>query len=114
MKSSLLLILVLAFAACASSVNAEPRTAAERTVARGLAYANEVCANCHAVTPGQASPASEAPTFPDIANMPGLTETALEAWLRSDHPSMPNIIVERRNVHRLYAYLQTLKRDSGN
>jgi hypothetical protein len=54
-----------------------------------------------------------APSFTAIANLPGMTETALNAWLHSAHPTMPNLIVAPEDRADLYAYLESLKRGAG-
>lgn len=82
--------------------------------ARGLAYAQRVCAACHAVEAGQmTSPNPQAPPFEVIANLPGMTSTALNAWLHSPHPSMPNIIVAPGDRGDVAAYFNSLKRGAG-
>ncbi|KAF0179896.1 MAG: c-type cytochrome [Hyphomonadaceae bacterium] len=90
---------------------AAPVPAADPAVARGLAFAQEVCAACHAVTPGTASPNPAAPPFEAIGRMPGMNTMALNVWLHSAHPSMPNIVVTPEQARDLSAYLETLKGD---
>jgi len=80
--------------------------------ALGRLYAEQSCAECHAITPGAAaSPLPEAPTFSQVANTPGMTRIALNAWLHSPHPSMPQLIVPPERIDDLSAYLATLKQD---
>jgi mono/diheme cytochrome c family protein len=77
---------------------------------RGLAYAEETCAGCHAVTPGEAfSPNPLAPTFESVANTPGMTLIAFNAWMQTAHPTMPNLIVGPDRIEDLWAYMSTLK-----
>lgn len=78
--------------------------------ARGSLIAEAVCAECHAIRAGDPiSPNLEAPAFADIAATPGITNTALQAWMRSDHPTMPDFVLEPEQVDDLYAYLSTLR-----
>jgi mono/diheme cytochrome c family protein len=98
-------------AAAPPPVVAAPDPAADPAVARGLAFAQETCAGCHAVTPGAASPNPAAPRFDTIARMPGMTTMALNVWLYSAHPTMPNIAVTPAEARDLSAYLQSLKGD---
>jgi mono/diheme cytochrome c family protein len=78
--------------------------------ARGRDYAEAVCAACHAVAPGQiVSPDPAAPAFQSVANWPGMTALALQAWLRTSHPTMPDLIVAPDRIDDLSAYLSTLK-----
>ena len=79
----------------------------------GLAYARQTCVMCHAVEANdKASTDMNAPPFSDIANMPGLTRRAFNAWLHSEHDHMPNFIVEPNRVDDLYAYIASLKTPS--
>jgi hypothetical protein len=55
------------------------------------------------------SPEPTAPPFKDVANTPGMTETALTVWLRTSHPTMPNIIVEPADMDNVIAYILSLK-----
>jgi mono/diheme cytochrome c family protein len=79
---------------------------------RGFAYAQQVCSGCHAIEAGDMiSPNPSARSFDAIANTPGMTSIALNAWLRTPHPSMPNFIIEQDRIDDLAAYIETLKRD---
>jgi mono/diheme cytochrome c family protein len=75
----------------------------------GAAYAQQVCAKCHAIDRTGSSPELTAPPFKDVANTPGMTETALTVWLRTSHPTMPNIIVEPADMDNVIAYILSLK-----
>lgn len=98
----------------APAASPPPDMAASASPARGLAYAQDVCAACHAVEAGQTnSPNPQAPPFEVIANLPGMTPIALNAWLHSPHPSMPNIIVAPADRDDVAAYLNSLKRGAG-
>lgn len=109
----LLATLCLATACACTPPNAVVVSApvADPAVTRGLAFAQEVCAACHAVTPGAASPNPAAPRFEAVARMPGMNTMALNIWLHSAHPSMPNIDVTPAQARDLSAYLETLKDD---
>jgi mono/diheme cytochrome c family protein len=86
---------------------ASPKAAA---ASRGLTFAKASCASCHAVDAGQAaSPYADAPTFESIANSPGMTKLALDAFLHTSHSTMPNLIIESATIEDLWAYLETLK-----
>jgi hypothetical protein len=56
------------------------------------------------------SPDPRAQPFSAIATTPGMTRTALNAWLNSSHTNMPQFIVEPERVDDLSAYLATLRR----
>ena len=77
--------------------------------ARGLSYARDACASCHAVELGEfESPEVSAPSFEALANRPDMTRSSLAALLRSPHRNMPNLIVEPERIDDLAAYLVTL------
>jgi mono/diheme cytochrome c family protein len=76
----------------------------------GLAYADGVCAECHAVKKGQrVSPHERAPAFELVANTRGMTEMALRVWFQSPHPSMPNLRLTEKQSDDLVAYIMSLK-----
>jgi mono/diheme cytochrome c family protein len=107
--------LALALSACAGRVGADSPAglppADAGSAAAGLVYAQETCNSCHAIAAGDMrSPDARARPFDAIANTPGLTRTALNAWLHSSHANMPDFIVETERVEDLHAYLMTLKR----
>ncbi|WP_428408534.1 hypothetical protein [Hyphococcus sp.] len=80
-----------------------------RAPARGLVYAREACASCHAVEVGEFnSPNAAAPSFAALAGRPDMTRSTLSALLRSPHRNMPNLIVEPDRVDDLAAYLSAL------
>jgi mono/diheme cytochrome c family protein len=84
--------------------------AQDADVAAGKAYAEEVCAACHAVERGdQDSPLYDAPSFQSVADTPGMTEMALSVWLQSSHPTMPNIVLEQDDMRNVIAYIRSLK-----
>jgi len=65
-------------------------------------FAQQICAECHAVPPGQPrSSNGQAPTFETAAKTPGMTGIALTAILRSSYRTMPTIVLaddDLRNV----------------
>jgi len=77
----------------------------------GLNYAKLYCSSCHAVVAGEQSPLAEAPPFYDVAKQPGMTATALQVWLQSSHPTMPNIVVAPGDMRNVIAYILSLKAD---
>jgi mono/diheme cytochrome c family protein len=78
--------------------------------AAGLAYADGVCAECHAVKKGQrVSPHERAPAFELVANARGMSEMALRVWFQSPHPSMPNLRLTEKQSDDLIAYIMSLK-----
>ena len=77
---------------------------------RGLALAQRLCAQCHAVQKEQTrSPNGNAPRFQVIAAVPGMTAIALSAALSSSHRSMPNIMLEADERADIIAYILSLR-----
>lgn len=112
-QSMLLAAFALMVSACATG---EPQAALPLAdagdPALGLAYAQQTCAACHAINAGDMiSPDARARSFDAIANTPGITRTALNAWLHSSHTNMPDFIVDARSADDLHAYLMTLRRE---
>jgi hypothetical protein len=58
-----------------------------------------VCSPRHALTAEQAAQRTIAiaPDFQTIANTPGMTATALRAFLQTPHPKMPDLILTPNN-----------------
>lgn len=79
---------------------------------RGLAYAKNNCAECHAVEKENGfSPEPSAPTFDAIANTPGVSWIALTAWLQTSHETMPDFIIPPHDREDIIAYILSLKED---
>jgi mono/diheme cytochrome c family protein len=79
-------------------------------VARGRAYAQSVCAECHAVLPSQSlSPRTDVATFKTIAQTPGMTAMALSVWFRTPHPTMPNFLISPQDQDDVIAYILSLR-----
>lgn len=86
--------------------------AQDADIAAGAAYAEEVCAACHAVLANEnMSPLPQAPTFQSVADTPGMTEMALTVWMQSSHPTMPNIILKSDELRNVVAYIRSLDRN---
>jgi len=76
----------------------------------GRAYAEKVCARCHAVARGDTySPNPDATSFQTVANTPGMSVIALSVWLQTPHPTMPNLILKSDDLHNVITYIASLK-----
>ncbi len=76
----------------------------------GLAVAQRLCAECHAILKDQVrSPHPDAPRFEDIAAVPGMTALALSVALRTSHDTMPNLIIPADEMRDVIAYILTLR-----
>jgi len=101
-----LTIALFALAAFASQAAAQ----APGDVRKGELLALSVCAQCHAVRPGQLrSPDPMAPNFTSIAMTLGMTDRALRVWLQSPHPTMPNVVLTRDERDDVIAYILSQK-----
>ena len=81
-------------------------------VALGRNLAEAWCMECHALERSRrtARPGPSAPDFVAIANRRGTTEMSIKTFLRSEHETMPNFIVEARDADILAAYILSLRR----
>lgn len=105
-KRSLALTLASAWLA-PSPVGAEtfPGDAAE-----GRALARRVCSQCHFVEKGQsAGRATGAPAFQAVASRPSTTALSLRVFLRTPHPSMPNLMLAEAEADDVIAHILSLK-----
>lgn len=76
----------------------------------GFVVASEICGSCHAITRAQSmQPVLEGPRFDDVADTPGMTAMALFAWMRTSHPTMPNIVLAPEDLRNVVAYILSLK-----
>ena len=75
---------------------------------KGLRFAEQICAECHAVKAGQTVPAT-APTFKAIANTPGMTAMALTIFFRTPHRDMPNLVLSDDDRDDVIAYIVSLR-----
>ena len=81
-------------------------------VRRGQQFATRVCAGCHALDPGRtASPHADAPTFPVIAQVPGLTALALTVSLQGAHRKMPDLVLSQQEINDVSAFILSLRRN---
>jgi mono/diheme cytochrome c family protein len=78
--------------------------------AKGRAFAQQICSECHNIDKGQRpSPNGLAPNFETVARTPGLTAIALTAALRRSHRTMPNIIIPDDDLRNVVAYVLSLQ-----
>ena len=103
-------IVMLASILAASTFAANAQEASGDSEA-GRVYARELCSPCHAVTPEQAAQRmiAIAPDFQTIANTPGMTATALRAFLETPHPKMSNLILTPEQSADVIAFLLSLR-----
>jgi mono/diheme cytochrome c family protein len=81
------------------------------SVTAGHRLAEAWCKDCHAIEARTQGAAVAAPDFTDIANRPSTTALSLKVFLRTNHPSMPNLVMTPDQSDDLVNYLLSLKRD---
>lgn len=98
--------------AVASQVLPAEANAATAGAQRGLAFAEQRCAACHAVRANSTSANPESPSFEDIANRPGVTRVTLRQFLRDSHnyPDAMNFRVDAARIRDLADYIMTLRK----
>jgi cytochrome c len=79
--------------------------------ASGHRLAEVWCKACHAIEPRTAGTPTAAPDFAAVANQPSTTELALKVFLRTSHPSMPNLVLTPEQSDDIVAYILSLKRN---
>ncbi len=95
------------------SIGFVPSTSAQSIdTSIGRHLAQTVCSACHQTdasspTPG---PNPNAPSFVDISRMPSMSDLAIKVFLRSSHPTMPNIILSTQEIDSVTAYIRSLSR----
>jgi len=111
MKKAALAVLAAA-AITAGVVEAREASRLPAGARRGLAFADQRCAACHAVRPNATSPNPEAPPWEDIANRPGVTRATMRVFLRDSHnfPDAMNFRVDARRIRDLADYMLTMRR----
>lgn len=119
MKTLALLALAVLLSACemtptdgglaASSTTAA--AASDSPAMRGQSFAQNRCADCHAVARLHTSPAPNAPSFEAVANAPGVTRESLSQWLRTSHdyPREMYFEIPAERIDDLVAYMLTLR-----
>jgi mono/diheme cytochrome c family protein len=99
----------LLLALAASPALAQPQLAP--MAGEGARIAQQWCANCHAVAPGQRPPTGDAvASFPAIAALTSTTEMSLRVFLQTPHANMPNFQLSRAETDAIVAYILSLRR----
>jgi cytochrome c len=85
-------------------------TLSSDSASEGHRLADAWCKDCHAVEATTIGAASGPPAFAAIANQPSSTELSLKVFLRSNHRSMPNLVITPSQADDLVNYILSLKR----
>ena len=77
---------------------------------KGKAFAEKICADCHAVNRDELQSRNpDAPAFQAIANSPGISWIALSVVLRTPHEQMPNLVLSPQEQADVIEYILSLK-----
>jgi cytochrome c len=79
------------------------------SAASGHRLAEAWCKTCHAIEATSGGTSNPAPDFVAVANLPSTTALSLKVFLRSNHPSMPNIVLTPGQTDDLVSYILSLK-----
>jgi mono/diheme cytochrome c family protein len=74
---------------------------------RGKVYAGQLCAECHAVEAGAASPNPAAVKFADL-DVSGRAGEEFAAWLNTGHPVFRGGLVKPSQVEDILAHIRSL------
>ena len=91
--------------------DASGATLSEDSPAAGHRLAEAWCKECHAIEAAPTRQGAAASDFADIASRPSTTALSLKVFLRTNHPSMPNIIIAPDQADDLVNYILSLKRN---
>jgi cytochrome c len=81
------------------------------SAATGHRLAEAWCKACHVIEATTAGASGAAPDFVQVANLPSTTALALKVFLRTSHPSMPNLVLTPEQTDDLVNYILSLKRN---
>jgi mono/diheme cytochrome c family protein len=77
----------------------------------GRQYAEAWCTECHSIQRTTARTGQIAPDFTAIADLHSTTALSLRVFLQSNHKTMPNFIIARRDTDDVIAYILSLRRN---
>ena len=91
--------------------NASGAILSQDSTVAGRRLAEAWCTECHAIDAAPTRKVTAAPDFADIANRASTTALSLKVFLRTNHPSMPNIVIAPDQSDDLVNYILSLKRN---
>ena len=91
--------------------NANGTTVASDSASAGHRLAEAWCNACHALEGSPAGASSAAPDFVQVASQPSTTELSLRVFLKTNHRSMPNLVLTPAQADDLVNYILSLKRN---
>ncbi len=91
------------------SIVLAPGASSAADLIAGELLADKWCAQCHGVRADRLGPNLSAPTFPELAAEPSITEYSLRALLRAPHETMPQITFTPDEMDDIVTYIISLK-----
>ena len=97
----------LAAVICAGAAILTPARAQTTDPSLGRRLAETTCRTCHQIAPDTPAlnPKSGAPSFVAVSRMPSTNEIAIKVFLRTSHPTMPNLILTPEELDSVAAYI---------
>ena len=95
--------------AVALSTMLAPAASNSADLVAGQLLTDKWWAQCHGVRAGRLGPNLSAPTFPELASEPSITEYSLRALLRAPHKTMPQITLTPDEMEDIVGYVMSLK-----
>ncbi len=103
---------VLAAGLLLAAMPAQAQPLEKLDVASGERLARALCVNCHQVAPdGAGAVLTDVPGFAAVANRPDMSREAIEAYVLSPHPAMPEIQMTRDELADIAAYIMSLRKN---
>jgi cytochrome c len=81
------------------------------SAAAGHRLAEAWCTACHVIDATTAGTSNPAPDFVAIANLPSTTALSVKVFLKTSHPTMPNLVITPEQADDLASYIVSLKRN---
>jgi cytochrome c len=106
MRTTTFIVIALAVAAAAPIAAAQE---VRGNAADGRRLAEQWCGSCHQLDPAGVPPRANAPSLPQVAQLPSTTALALRVFLRTSHSDMPNIQLTEADTDDLVAFILSLK-----
>jgi len=78
----------------------------------GRAFVVANCRQCHEVGNGGRllSPPKRGPAFRDVANTAATSPLSLRIFLTTNHPTMPNLILSKKELDDVISYILSLRK----
>jgi cytochrome c len=110
-RASIALLIAVAALVLIRLHSAAGASADQDSISSGRRLAEAWCKDCHSFRAASPGTLGRAPDFVGIANRASTTELSLKVFLRSNHRSMPNLIIAPDQATDLAQFILHLRRD---